>query len=149
MFAGAFYGYHSISTEFAPNTVAAKKHQVEFIRVRDVADIEQQVAKAAAAGKYVMLDLYADWCVACKEFEKFTFPDPDVQKKFQSFVLLQADLTENTPTNIDIWEHYAVLGLPTMLFFDRNTKEMDSHRVTGFMRADKFVPHLQQVMNNG
>lgn len=148
IFSGAFLGYQTLF----PNQVIANQasfaQHAEFVRVRDIGDIETKVSQAAAQGKYVMLDLYADWCVACKEFEKYTFPDPAVKQYFDTyFVLLQADLTSNTPGNLDIQDEFDVLGLPTMLFFDLQGKEIDNLRVTGFMQAQPFAEHLEQVIS--
>ncbi|QLW76508.1 protein-disulfide reductase DsbD [Citrobacter freundii] len=99
-------------------------------------------ALAEAKGKPVMLDLYADWCVACKEFEKYTFSDPLVQQALSNTVLLQADVTANNVQDVALLKHLQVLGLPTILFFDAQGKEQPNARVTGFMDAATFSAHL-------
>ena len=99
-------------------------------------------ALAEAKGKPVMLDLYADWCVACKEFEKYTFSDPLVQQALGNTVLLQADVTANNAQDVALLKHLQVLGLPTILFFDAQGKEQPNARVTGFMDAATFSAHL-------
>ncbi|MFS9437022.1 protein-disulfide reductase DsbD [Citrobacter sp. C348] len=99
-------------------------------------------ALAEAKGKPVMLDLYADWCVACKEFEKYTFSDPLVQQALGNTVLLQADVTANNAQDVALLKHLQVLGLPTILFFDAQGKEQPNARVTGFMDAATFNAHL-------
>lgn len=99
-------------------------------------------ALAEAKGKPVMLDLYADWCVACKEFEKYTFSDPLVQQALSNTVLLQADVTANNAQDVTLLKHLQVLGLPTILFFDAQGKEQPNARVTGFMDAATFSAHL-------
>ncbi|NTZ50598.1 protein-disulfide reductase DsbD [Citrobacter freundii] len=99
-------------------------------------------ALAEAKGKPVMLDLYADWCVACKEFEKYTFSDPQVQQALSNTVLLQADVTANNAQDVALLKHLQVLGLPTILFFDTQGKEQPNARVTGFMDAATFSAHL-------
>ncbi|ATF51200.1 protein-disulfide reductase DsbD [Citrobacter werkmanii] len=99
-------------------------------------------ALAEAKGKPVMLDLYADWCVACKEFEKYTFSDPLVQQALSNTVLLQADVTANNAQDVALLKHLQVLGLPTILFFDAQGKEQPNARVTGFMDAATFSAHL-------
>ncbi|VFS56616.1 Thiol:disulfide interchange protein DsbD precursor [Kluyvera cryocrescens] len=91
-----------------------------------------------------MLDLYADWCVACKEFEKYTFSDPQVQKALQNTVLLQADVTANRAQDVELLKHLQVLGLPTILFFDEDGREQPALRVTGFMDAATFRAHLRE-----
>ena len=100
-------------------------------------------ALAQAKGKPVMLDLYADWCVACKEFEKYTFSNPQVQQALGDTVLLQADVTANNTQDVALLKHLQVLGLPTILFFDAEGKEHPDARVTGFMDAATFSAHLR------
>lgn len=103
---------------FGSNTTQTQQATVSFTRIANVAELEEQLALAKAAGKPVMLDFYADWCVACKEFEKYTFHDPSVEAKLQDFVLLQADVTKNQVQDIELLKHMNVLGLPTIEFWD-------------------------------
>ena len=116
--------------------------EVEFVRVVTLDDIHQQVALARSEGKTVMLDLYADWCVACKEFEAFTFSDARVKSEMAKMLLLQVDMTENSDEDLAIMEQFQILGLPTILFFDDSGIEQEQQRVTGFMGADEFLDHL-------
>ncbi len=125
----------------APAATENQAH-LNFTRVSSVAELEQALAQAQ--GKPVMLDLYADWCVACKEFEKYTFSDPAVQQALANTVLLQADVTANGPNDVALLKHLTVLGLPTILFFDANGKEQPQARVTGFMDASAFSAHLRK-----
>lgn len=92
-----------------------------------------------------MLNLYADWCVACKEFEKYTFTDAKVQEKLSEMVVLQVDMTHNSAENKALMQHFNILGLPTILFFDENSNELTSSRVTGFLSADKFLDWLNKL----
>ncbi|WP_279488329.1 protein-disulfide reductase DsbD [Aeromonas veronii] len=114
-----------------------------FIRVKTLDDLKVQLA--AARGKPVLLDLYADWCVACKEFEHKTFSDPAVRERFGQMVLLQADVTANDDADIELLNSLNVLGLPTLIFFDREGKELTGQRVTGFMGPIPFAKHLEMV----
>ncbi|MDE3975096.1 protein-disulfide reductase DsbD [Glaesserella parasuis] len=111
-----------------------------FKRIHSLAELEQQLT--ANKGKKVMLDLYADWCVACKEFEKYTFVDPKVQAKLAEMAVLQIDMTKNSGENDELMKHFQVLGLPTILFFDEQGRELSQSRVTGFMQAGDFVQWL-------
>ena len=104
---------------------------------------ELNSALAQAKGKPVMLDLYADWCVACKEFEKYTFSDPQVQNALKETVLLQANVTANNAQDKALLKHLNVLGLPTILFFNQQGQEQPEQRVTGFMDAAAFSAHLR------
>jgi thiol:disulfide interchange protein DsbD len=117
-----------------------------FTMVSDVQDIEHHVKQATERTEYTMLDLYADWCVACKEFEAYTFSDQNVLIEMKKMTRLQVDMTENNDKDIDIMEKYNVLGLPTIIFFDANGNEMKNARVTGFMNAEQFYAHLLTVM---
>ena len=121
---------------------AAQPH-LNFTRINNVEQLNQALQQAQ--GKPVMLDLYADWCVACKEFEKYTFSDPAVQTQLADTVLLQADVTANNAELAALLKHLQVLGLPTILFFDRDGKELPAARVTGFMNAEAFDAHLQKT----
>lgn len=121
---------------------AALPH-LNFTRINNVEQLN--LALQQAQGKPVMLDLYADWCVACKEFEKYTFSDPAVQAQLADTVLLQADVTANDAEHAALLKHLQVLGLPTILFFDQTGKELPAARVTGFMNAEAFDAHLQKT----
>ncbi|WP_428945000.1 protein-disulfide reductase DsbD [Pantoea sp. FN060301] len=114
-----------------------------FDRVADSAELD--AALAQSRGRITMLDLYADWCVACKEFEKYTFSDPRVQASLSNMQLLQADVTSNGPRDSELLNRLQVLGLPTILFFDAAGKEIPHSRVTGFMKAPAFQQHLQKL----
>ncbi|AIR60445.1 thiol:disulfide interchange protein precursor [Cedecea neteri] len=122
----------------------ASAEALPHLSFNKIANVEQlDAALAGAKGKPVMLDLYADWCVACKEFEKYTFSDPQVQKALSGAVLLQADVTANNADDKALLKHLQVLGLPTILFFDANGVEQPADRVTGFMDATTFSEHLR------
>ncbi|ENO3979883.1 protein-disulfide reductase DsbD [Aeromonas veronii] len=124
-------------------TADASQTAPRFIRVKTLDDLKVQLA--AARGKPVLLDLYADWCVACKEFEHKTFSDPAVRVRFGQMVLLQADVTANDDADIELLNGLNVLGLPTLIFFDREGKELTGQRVTGFMGPVPFAKHLETV----
>ena len=116
---------------------------VEFKKVKSEAELQQALAENNKS--LVMLDLYADWCVACKEFEKETFSDPSVQKAFGDMLLLQVDMTKNSEENRALMTKYKVLGLPTILFFNRDGKEIEGSRVNGFMPPVEFLQWIKKI----
>ncbi|WP_312982248.1 protein-disulfide reductase DsbD [Atlantibacter sp.] len=131
--------------DWAFNTpVQTAQAHLNFTRITDIDSLNSALAQAK--GKPVMLDLYADWCVACKEFEKYTFSHPDVHRALENTVLLQADVTRNSPQDVALLKHLQVLGLPTILFFDANGQEQPQQRVTGFMNAADFTAHLHNLV---
>ncbi|WP_425934731.1 protein-disulfide reductase DsbD [Aeromonas rivipollensis] len=115
----------------------------QFIRIKTLDDLKTRLE--AARGKPVLLDLYADWCVACKEFEHKTFSDPEVRARFADMVLLQADVTANDDADVDLLNGLNVLGLPTLIFFDRDGNEVSGQRVTGFMGPAEFLGQLDKL----
>ncbi|WP_286245460.1 protein-disulfide reductase DsbD [Pseudoalteromonas sp. MM1] len=117
----------------------------EFKQVANLTELKKAVAEANQQGKLVMVDLYADWCVACKEFEHYTFPDAKVQSEFSHYQLIQIDLTQSDDTTIELMEEFTVFGLPSILFFNTQGQELSSERVTGFLNADDFATHLARV----
>ena len=128
----------------APNAVENKAvSHVEFKKVKSEAELQQALAENNKP--LVMLDLYADWCVACKEFEKETFSDPSVQKAFGNMLLLQVDMTKNSEENRALMTKYKVLGLPTILFFNRDGKEIEGSRVNGFMPPVEFLQWIEKI----
>ncbi|MGY3878634.1 protein-disulfide reductase DsbD [Aeromonas enteropelogenes] len=121
----------------------AEAQAPQFIRIKTQDDLKTQLT--AARGKPVLLDLYADWCVACKEFEHKTFSDPAVRERFADMVLLQADVTANDDTDVELLNGLNVLGLPTLIFFDRAGNELTGQRVTGFMGPAEFLAQLDKL----
>lgn len=115
----------------------------QFIRIKTLDDLKTRLA--AARGKPVLLDLYADWCVACKEFEHKTFSDPAVRARFNDMVLLQADVTANDDADVELLNGLNVLGLPTLIFFDSDGNEVSGQRVTGFMGPAEFLGLLDKL----
>lgn len=120
-------------------------HKVAFQKVESYAELQKILQKNDRT--FVMLDLYADWCVACKEFEKYTFSNPQVQQMFDEMLLLQVDMTKNSPQNTELMEKLNVLGLPTILFFNLQGKEIEAARITGFVNSEQFLNWLQQRLN--
>ncbi len=113
-----------------------------FTRVANLAELE---AKLQAPGKPVMLDFYADWCVSCKEMEAFTFTDARVRAKMEQMLLLQADVTANSPADKALLKRFNLFGPPGIIFFDRQGREVQGLRVIGYQSADEFLISLNRA----
>ncbi len=122
---------------------------LQFSRVRDIAELDLRIAQARGQtqgrGQMVMLDFYADWCISCKEMERFTFSDTAVQAKLKPVLLLQADVTANSHADQALLKRYGLFGPPGILFFDAQGKELGDSRVTGHQNAAQFLETLQRV----
>ncbi|NNM69899.1 MAG: protein-disulfide reductase DsbD [Gallionella sp.] len=116
---------------------------LQWGRIKDLADLDRRIA--GAGSKTVVLDFYADWCVSCKEMERYTFTDPAVQARLKSAVLLQVDVTANTLEDKVLLKQYGLFGPPATLFFDAQGKEVQDARVVGYQDAAQFVKSLQNV----
>lgn len=116
---------------------------VHFERVSSLNELQHKLS--SVKGKKVMFDLYADWCVACKEFEKYTFSAPSVSAKLEEMAVFQIDMTRNSVENDEIMRHFQILGLPTILFFDEQGEELKAARLTGFLAAEPFLEWLNAL----
>ncbi len=123
-----------------PLQAAAPHAELPFQRIKSLEDLNAQIATASAAGKSVMLDFYADWCVSCKEMEKYTFPTPEVRAALASTVWLQADVTANDATDQALLKHFGIFGPPTIAFYGTDGVERRNFRVVGYMKAAEFAP---------
>ncbi len=113
-----------------------------FVAVHSVAELERQLQ--AAHGRYVMLDFWAEWCVSCKEMDRFTLGDPRVRDRLRNVLLLRADVTGNSADDRALLQRFALFGPPGIIFFDRQGREI-GNRVIGFLDADQFIQRLNQV----
>jgi thioredoxin:protein disulfide reductase len=117
--------------------------ETPFQRVASLGELE---ARLAQAGKPVMLDFYADWCVSCKEMERYTFTDPKVRERLGGLLLLQADVTANNAEHTALLKRFRLFGPPGIVFFDASGREIQGLRVIGFQPADKFAAVLDEVL---
>lgn len=123
---------------------AAGAQAVRFERVRSVAELDARVAQAAAAGKPVLLDFYADWCVSCKEMEHMTFVDPRVRARLSDIVLLQADVTANNADDKALLKRFGLFGPPGIILFGADGRERPV-RVIGYQSANRFLESLERA----
>ncbi|MUV12799.1 protein-disulfide reductase DsbD [Lysobacter sp. HX-5-24] len=139
---GAFAGSHDPLRPLA-GLRAVREEAIAFKRIKSVEDLDREIAAANAAGKPLMLDFYADWCVSCKEMEKYVFTQPKVHAALRDYVLLQADVTANDAQDQALMQRFGIIGPPMSLFF-RDGEERRGLRLTGFEEADKFVERAQR-----
>lgn len=128
---------------FGNNVAQQNVAHLPFSSIASASQLDNALQQAQ--GRITMVDLYADWCVACKEFEKYTFSDPLVRDQLSKVQLLQANVTANSASDNALLKRLNVLGLPTILFFDATGTEIPDSRVTGFLNAADFRAHLQKL----
>jgi thiol:disulfide interchange protein DsbD len=127
------------------STTSASAESLPFRMVTSIEDLDRELAAAKAAGQPAMLDFYADWCVSCKEMEKYTFSVPEVQSDLAGFVLLKADVTANNEADQALFRRFGVYGPPTTAFFSAEGHECRPFRLVGFVNADDFRAHLARL----
>jgi len=126
-----------------PTGGTAAHEGLEFQQVKGIDQLELALTAAEREGRPVMLDFYADWCISCKELERFTFSDPTVQKILSQVLLLQADVTANDDIDKALLRHLNVPGLPSIHFFDSRGVEQRPYRLVGFLDAEAFQAHAE------
>ena len=107
--------------------------------------MNQQLQLAKAIGKPIMLDFYADWCISCKQMDRFTFSQPDVQKALTPFRLLRANVTANDPKDQALLHTFQVVAPPTLLFFNPRGEEIGQARIVGEISATELIKHLENI----
>ncbi|MCG7328966.1 protein-disulfide reductase DsbD [Achromobacter sp. ACRQX] len=127
----------------APAAGAAAAGEVHFTRVRSNAELDALLAQST---RPVMLDFYAEWCVSCREMERFTFTDPGVAQRMAGMVLVQADVTANNADDRALLKRFRLFGPPGIMFFEPGGKEIADARVVGFQDAKRFTESLDRVL---
>nr|WP_313699803.1 protein-disulfide reductase DsbD [Achromobacter sp.] len=127
----------------APAAGGAAAGEVHFTRVRSNAELDALLAQSS---RPVMLDFYADWCVSCREMERFTFTDPGVAQRMAGMVLVQADVTANNADDRALLKRFRLFGPPGIMFFEPGGKEIADARVVGFQDAKRFTESLDRVL---
>jgi len=141
---GALAGGNDPLQPLAGAVGAPQKQALAFRTIKSSADLDRELAGARAAGKPLMFDFYADWCVSCKEMEKYTFTDPAVQEALADFVLLKADVTANDEVDQALMQRFGIIGPPGTLFFVDGV-ELRGLRLVGFEKAAAFAQRARQA----
>jgi thiol:disulfide interchange protein DsbD len=126
--------------------LSASRHELAFRTIKSVTDLDREVAAAHSAGRPVMLDFYADWCVSCKEMAKYTFSDAKVQSALDRAVLLRADVTRNDEEDQALLKRFGIFGPPTIAFYGADGEERRNFRVVGYMKAPDFASLAQLAL---
>jgi thiol:disulfide interchange protein DsbD len=142
----AFGAYVAGQMPFSPAHAVATASELPFRKIKSLDDLQHAVADAKAKGKPVLLDFYADWCVSCKEMERFTFSDSTVQSALHDAVLLRADVTANDADDKALLKHFGIYGPPTIAFYGVTGEERPNYRVVGFMKAPEFASHAKEAL---
>lgn len=124
-----------------------EKSSLTFQRFKTLDELNKLLDSAREAKQPVMVDFFAEWCVACYEFEDYTFSDKKVQEFLyeKQVILLQADVTLNSAVDVELMENYKILGLPSILFFTTDGVELDTMRATGYENAEVFLARLHRI----
>lgn len=125
---------------------SATANTLSFRDIRSLAAFEKELAQAKAQGQWVMLDFYADWCVSCKEMERYTFSDQSVRESLRPMVALRADVSGHSEADATLLKHFGLVGPPAVLFFDPEGRERHAFRVVGYMEAPDFSGHLKKLL---
>lgn len=123
----------------------AQPKNITFKVVKSVNNVTDEMSKNI--NKPIILDFYADWCVACKEMDDLTFSNPKVQQAMKKYVLLRANVTQNDATDKILEQHFSVVAPPTLLFFNSHHKEIKSARIIGYLDAASFLQRLKLIKN--
>jgi thioredoxin:protein disulfide reductase len=126
--------------------LAAHPHELAFRPIKSLADLDRAVAEARAQGRGVLLDFSADWCTSCREMERYTFTDPQVQAALSHAVLLRADVTRNDADDQALLKHFGIFGPPTIAFYGTDGRERAAYRVVGYMKADAFAARSRAAL---
>jgi thiol:disulfide interchange protein DsbD len=128
------------TSEIAPASYAA----LPFQRVKTVAELDERIRESE--GKHIMVKFHADWCVSCKEMDRFTLSDAKVQDRLKDTVLLQIDVTDGTPDDAALLKRFRLFGPPGILFIDRQGRDVPDIKVIGFLNKNDFLTVLNAVL---
>lgn len=146
---GASAGSHSLVKPLqnifvSTGESSSHKPHLAFEQIRGVQGLNAVLERASAESKPVLLDFYADWCIACKELDAYTFTDIGVQSALNDFILIQTDVTENNREDQELLSSLGLFGPPALLFYDTTGQEDKASRLVGFIEAPAFIQHIER-----
>ena len=152
---GASKGNDSVFTPLKDNLIysnasssgtVSQNNHLNFDTIVTNKALDDKLATAKASAKFAMIDYYADWCISCKELEKYTFTDAAVIDTLKDVVLIQADVTGDNEETEQLMKRYSIIGPPAILFFSPGGQELKQFRLVGYKNAEQFKQHLDKVL---
>ena len=132
------------NNEVAQSVSLNQADHLPFQRIKTIAELDEVIQQSK--NKYIMVDFYADWCISCKEMERFTFTDANVQARLKDVVLLQVDVTAGTPDDTALLKRFKLFGPPGILFLDRQGNEVPNIKIIGYLNKEDFLTVLDAVL---
>jgi thiol:disulfide interchange protein DsbD len=132
------------NNEVAQSVSLNQADHLPFQRIKTIAELDEVIQQSK--NKYIMVDFYADWCISCKEMERFTFTDANVQARLKDVVLLQVDVTAGTPDDTALLKRFKLFGPPGILFLDRQGNEIPNIKIIGYLNKEDFLTVLDAVL---
>ncbi|MBU2706171.1 protein-disulfide reductase DsbD [Zooshikella marina] len=144
---GAAQGNHDPLRPLATASGPIRSQRADFTTVTTTQQLTSVIAQASVQKKPVLVDIYADWCISCKVIERDVLTKPEVNTLLSQFMLVKADITDNTPDHSSLLKEYGLFGPPALLFFDQQGNELSSLRLQGDITAQSLKDRLTSVLN--
>ncbi len=137
-------GLANVNSTNTGESVISTNEALPFQRVKTISELDETIRQSK--DKYIMVKFYADWCVSCKEMERFTLADAKVQSRLKDVVLLQIDVTDGTPDDTVLLKRFKLFGPPGILFIDRQGNDISDIKIIGFLNKNDFLTVLNAVL---
>lgn len=134
----------TIASEQLAESAVSTGESLPFRQVKTIIELDELIQQSQ--GRYVMIDFYADWCISCKEMERFTFTDPQVQARLKNVELVKINVTDGTPDDAALLKRFKLFGPPGILFFDRQGIEIPNIKIIGYLDKKDFITVLDAIL---